>query len=159
MTWFSKRRVENFSLPGEIQYESIQREGKIYSATGESRVPFVSVDDVAQLAFRALDSKHLSSTEHVIMGPQLLSYDEVATVLSRVIGKSIVHVKLEERELTEKLQSSGIPLEDASMLASMDTMIKSGAEEKMYQAGENLTVASITFKDFATQARIIWNHD
>lgn len=70
-TWF----MENFS---EMQhFHTIRDENRIVTATGEGKVPFVSADDIAAIAFRALTDEVPHNTNHLILGSELWSYDEV----------------------------------------------------------------------------------
>lgn len=69
--------TENFS---EMQHMfSIRDEDKIITATGEGKVPFVSADDIAAVAFRALTDEVPHNADHLILGPELWSYDEVSS--------------------------------------------------------------------------------
>jgi festuclavine dehydrogenase len=65
---------ENFT---KLHYHEIMQEGRIYSAAQDGRVPFVSANDIAAVAFHLLTGKKSYNTEHFIRGPDLLSYDEV----------------------------------------------------------------------------------
>ncbi len=58
---------------------TIRDEDKIFSATGEGKVPFVSVDDIAEAAFRALTDDVSHNTDHLILGPELFSHDDVSS--------------------------------------------------------------------------------
>jgi festuclavine dehydrogenase len=69
--------TENFS---EMQHMlSIRDEDKIITATGEGKVPFVSADDIAAVAFHALTDELPHNADHLILGPELWSYDEVSS--------------------------------------------------------------------------------
>lgn len=68
--------AENFSEVGHLP--TIRDQNQIISATGEGKIPFVSADDVAAVAFRALTDEAPHNTEHLILGPALWSYDEVS---------------------------------------------------------------------------------
>ncbi|KAK0499574.1 putative ergot alkaloid A [Armillaria luteobubalina] len=65
---------ENFSKQPR---KPVKPGDNIYSATGEGKVPFVSVEDIAAVAFHALVDLQSHNTDHYIRGPELLSYDEV----------------------------------------------------------------------------------
>ncbi|KAI0381638.1 putative ergot alkaloid A [Hypomontagnella monticulosa] len=152
-TWF----MENFSSPGELQRLSITNESKIYSAAGDGKIPFVSADDIARVGFRALADKKPHNTDHVILGPDLLTYDKVAAILTSVLGRQITHAKLSEAELSQKLQASGMPVEDADMLAGMDTIIKNGAEDRLNHVVEEITGSPPqSFQDFAVREKGAW---
>lgn len=67
--------AENFS---EMEHgHSIRSEDRILTAAGEGKVSFVSADDIAAVAFRALTDEVLHNTDHLILGPELFSYDDV----------------------------------------------------------------------------------
>jgi festuclavine dehydrogenase len=70
-------RAENFSEMAHLY--TIRDEDKIITATGDGKLPFVSADDIATVAFRALTDKVAHNTDHLILGPELLSYDEVSS--------------------------------------------------------------------------------
>jgi festuclavine dehydrogenase len=75
-TWF----MENFSEQQHLL--TIKDDDMIITATGEGRLPFVSAEDIAAVAFRALVDEKSHDTDHLILGPELFSYDEVCKPLS-----------------------------------------------------------------------------
>lgn len=124
-SWF----MENFS---EMEHgHSIRSEDRILTATGEGKVSFVSANDIAAVAFRALTDEVLHNTDHLILGPELFSYDDVAEILTKKLGREITHVKLTEDELADAMTNFGIPGDYASLLAQLDTAIKNGEEERL----------------------------
>lgn len=56
---------------------AINEKDKIYSAAGDGKIPFISADDIARVAFHALTDQKPHNTEHLILGPELLTYDNV----------------------------------------------------------------------------------
>ncbi|KAL2175984.1 uncharacterized protein P884DRAFT_301057, partial [Thermothelomyces heterothallicus CBS 202.75] len=52
--------------------KSIRDEGKVYSATGDGRVPWVSADDTAAVA--------APNTDYLVLGSELLSYADIAAM-------------------------------------------------------------------------------
>jgi len=69
--------IENFSE--EEHMLSVRDEDRIITATGEGKVPFVSADDIAAVAFHALTDEVPHNADHLILGPELWSYDEVSS--------------------------------------------------------------------------------
>jgi len=59
---------------------SIRDRNHIVTATGEGKLPFVSADDIATVAFRALTDEKPHNTDYLILGPELLSYDNVSSL-------------------------------------------------------------------------------
>jgi festuclavine dehydrogenase len=56
---------------------TIKAEGKIYTACGDGKIPFISATDIAAVAFRALTDENSHNTDYRVLGPELLTYDEV----------------------------------------------------------------------------------
>ena len=67
--------MENFSEQQHLP--TIRDQDVIITASGEGKVPFVSADDIAECAFRALTDEKAHNRDHLILGPELLCYDEV----------------------------------------------------------------------------------
>jgi len=79
--------LENFST-GPVSPNSIREHNEIGSVAKDGRVAFVSVDDIAKAASDALLDEKSWNTDRYILGPELLSYDEVRVVSSRRKGAS-----------------------------------------------------------------------
>lgn len=70
---------QDFEQPCHVR--SIKEEGKLYSATGGGKIPWVSADDIAAVAVQALTREDAPNTEYLILGPELLGYDDVSVLL------------------------------------------------------------------------------
>ncbi|MEV7985830.1 NAD-dependent epimerase/dehydratase family protein [Micromonospora sp. NPDC085948] len=143
-SWF----MENFV--GEQPYALSARDhGEIVSATGTARVGFVDPADIAEVAVRALTDPTAHNTDHIITGPEALSYDAVAAILTEAGGRPVRHRAIDAAELAERHSANGIPPDFARFLASLDTAIAAGAEDRTTS-----TVADVTgrtprsFRDF-----------
>jgi festuclavine dehydrogenase len=60
--------------------DSIRDDDKIISATGTASIGFVSCEDIARVAVDCLLGETPHCAEHMIVGPDLLSFDEVAAI-------------------------------------------------------------------------------
>lgn len=56
----------------------VREEGRVYSATGGGKVPWVSKVDIAACAFGALTAAEAPGGDYIILGPELLSYGDVS---------------------------------------------------------------------------------
>jgi festuclavine dehydrogenase len=77
-SWVSKyanARTENFST--WIHESSIRDDSKIFSACGDAKLSFVGAADIARVAFHALTDEKIFNTDIQVVGPDLLTYDEV----------------------------------------------------------------------------------
>lgn len=151
-TWFQQNIAEQPS-----HKESIRSESKIYSATEDGKIPWVSADDIASVAVRALTGEEAPNTEWMVLGPELLSYDEIAKILTEVLGRKIVHVDLSSAELEKRHARFGMPEEYARMMSAMDTAIKFGAENRTNDVIFSVTgTAPKKFRDYAMSVKDVW---
>merc|ERR1712093_447123 len=74
------------------------------------------------------------NTDHLILGPELLSYNDVAALLTTKLNRKITHVSISEEEIVSVFSSIGLAPELVKALAAMDTAIKEGAEDRLNDA-------------------------
>ncbi|CAG8949661.1 hypothetical protein HYFRA_00003979 [Hymenoscyphus fraxineus] len=138
-SWF----MEDFS---EMQHVvSIRDNSQIITAAGDGKLPFVSADDIAAVAFHALTDEKAHNTDHLILGPDLWTYGEVAGLLSKFLNRTVTHVSISEQELAGAMKGFGIESRYADMLAELDTFVKEGREELIFEKGKGV-VEDITGK-------------
>ncbi|MFD7548162.1 NAD(P)H-binding protein [Streptomyces sp. NPDC059816] len=123
-SWF----MQNFT-GDHAHARSIREEGTIRTATGGGRVAFVDADDIADVAVHALTDARVPGTDLVVTGPAALGYDEVATILSEVGGRTVTHRQLTYEQLRDRL-ALAMPVEFAAVLAGLDGDIAAGAEDR-----------------------------
>ncbi|KAH7913742.1 hypothetical protein BJ138DRAFT_1133892 [Hygrophoropsis aurantiaca] len=124
-TWF----MENFSQ--EQHLISIRDEGKIYTASGNGKIPFISAADIAAVAFHTLVDKKLHDKDYRVLGPELLTHDEIAAKLSQGLGRDILHVKLSEEQNVQRYLNLGLPEVYAKFLTSLEIGSADGMEERL----------------------------
>lgn len=151
-------RIENFAEGAHLA--TIKGESKIYTACGDGKIPFIGVKDIAAIAFHALTDEKSHNTDYKMLGPELLTHDQVlfldryfkplrtrhwqpvtqiAERLSDLLGSKIVHVKQTEDERTQSYVNQGLPDDYAKILASAETEIAGGMEEKTNDVIEQVT--------------------
>ncbi|MFI9235487.1 NmrA family NAD(P)-binding protein [Streptomyces sp. NPDC053079] len=133
-SWF----MQNFT-DQHLHADSIRSHGTILTATGDGRVAFVDADDIAAVAVHALTDETLPADDLVITGPEALSYDDVAAVMTKVMGKDVSHRPLTYDQMRDHLAAAGIPEQFAAMLAAMDRAIADGAEDRVTDTVERAT--------------------
>lgn len=142
-SWF----MQNF-VGSTPHARSIRENGAVWTASGDGRVGFVDAEDIAAVAVRALTDEHAPNTDLVLTGPQALSYDDVAAIITEVGGRPVVHRHLTFEQLRDRWAAE-MPLEFAGMLAGMDRAIAGGAEDRTSDAVERITGrAPGTFRAF-----------
>jgi uncharacterized protein YbjT (DUF2867 family) len=143
-SWF----MQNF-VGATPHARSIGEDGTIRTASGSGRVGFVDADDIAAVAVRALTDEQAPNTDLILTGPQTLSYDDVATIITEVTGRAVAHRQLSFEQLRDRWAAE-MPLEFATMLAGLDRAIAGGAEDRTSDTVERLTGRPPgTFRAFA----------
>ena len=132
-SWF----MQNFS---EGQHRApIREEAAIYSATQGSRIGFIDAEDIARCAAELLTMPELENTDHVLTGPQAVSYETVAEVVSRHLGRTIEHRRLTLAALVKRYLDLGFPEDYANALAAMDETIAGGSEDRTTDSVKTIT--------------------
>lgn len=122
--------MQNFTEAGHGH--TIRRQGEIITAAGDGKIGFVDAGDISAVAFHALTGKEPHNTEHIITGPESLSYDEAAAVISRVTGLAVKHSRITEEQLAQSLTAAGVPNDYAEFLADLDRRIRvEGVEDQV----------------------------
>lgn len=132
-SWF----MQNFTGT-HAHARSIRDDGAIWTATEGGRVGFVDAEDIAAVAVRALTDEQAPNTDLVITGPEALSHDDIAAIITEVTGRSVVHRRLSYEQMCDRLTEE-VPGEFAAMLAGMDRAIAGGAEDRVTDIVQRLT--------------------
>lgn len=132
-SWF----MQNFTGT-HVHAQSIREKGIILTATGAGRVGFVDAEDIAAVAVRALTDAKAPNTDLVLTGPEALSYDDVATIITDVTGRPVTHHRLSYEEMRDRLMAE-VPADFAAMLAGMDHAISEGAEDRVTDTVHKVT--------------------
>ncbi|KAF3017887.1 hypothetical protein E8E14_012980 [Neopestalotiopsis sp. 37M] len=151
-SWFQ----ENFSTQ-DHHVKSIKDENKIYSATGTGKIPWVATRDIAAVAHHALTTPQAPNKDFMVLGGRLYTYTELAEIFSKVLGREIAYQELTEKELATRHNSFGVPQEYADVLATLDTNIKNGGEDRMNDVVSSVTGQSPrSFEDFVEKNKAVW---
>jgi uncharacterized protein YbjT (DUF2867 family) len=132
-SWF----MQNFT--GNHYMAEDARVGFLMTSTGDGRVAFVDVEDIAEVAVRALIDEKPHNAAHVITGPQAHTYTEVASILSQASGRAIEHRHVTPPEVRARMVASGVPDDFAEILTMLEDLIRDGAEDRVTQTVQEVT--------------------
>ncbi|TGO22593.1 hypothetical protein BPAE_0162g00290 [Botrytis paeoniae] len=150
-SWF----MDNFITWPYVQ--SIREENKFVSAMSDGQAPFVSASDIARVAMVAPTSKNPPNHDYRVLDPELLNYDEIATKLSKVLGRTIAHVKVTGEERIQMHVSMGLPEDLACYLTSLEVMTANGGEVRRNDMVEKIGGHEPkTFDKFAEENKNLW---
>ncbi|KAJ2912553.1 hypothetical protein MD484_g7850, partial [Candolleomyces efflorescens] len=147
-TWFIENLFNSHSY-------TIRGQGEIISAVPKGRIPFISVEDIAQAAFEYI-TQGSNTKDKLIIGPEALTYDEVAQILTEVIGKPITHKPVSVAEQEARLASFGLSPEYAKFLSSEEGKSDAGTEAALVDQ-ENKFVGNLSVRDVLEKNKAFWS--
>jgi uncharacterized protein YbjT (DUF2867 family) len=100
----------NFFMQNFVNFLSqmIREQGSFYLPTGDGKVSFVDIRDIAAVAVQALTNNNHSKKAYTITGPEAISYEDAARILSEQVGKKISYMNVSEEQTREGMKSMGM---------------------------------------------------
>jgi uncharacterized protein YbjT (DUF2867 family) len=90
------------------------------------------------------------NTDLILTGPESLSYDDLAAILTETSGRAITHKRLDPAGQPAHYEALGVPEASARLLVAMDAIIASGAEDRTTDTVERMTgTPPRSFRGFA----------
>jgi uncharacterized protein YbjT (DUF2867 family) len=143
----------NEFMQGFINFQgtTIKSNNAFYLPAENAKVSFVDARDIAAIAVKALvdGDKHYNKT-YMITGPEALSYDQAAEILSNAIGKKIDYVNITEKETREALKETDMDDWLINTILDLYTAYRKGYASEVSSAVEEVTGRkATTFVEFA----------
>lgn len=131
---------------------TIRAESAFYSASGQARISHVDVRDIAAVAVQALTQAGHDGKAYTLTGPDALTYDELATLLTQATGRTITHVDLPPNELRYGMIDMGMPDEIADRLLDLERYFREGHAARVTDDIRRVTgQAPRTFANYASE--------
>jgi uncharacterized protein YbjT (DUF2867 family) len=111
--------------------QTIRTEAAFYSASGEAKISHVDVRDIAAVAVKALIESTHEGRAYTLTGPEALTYDELATELSKVLGRPISHISLSPSDLRSGMLAEGMPEEIVDRMLDLERYFREGQASRM----------------------------
>ncbi|MGU3497613.1 NmrA family NAD(P)-binding protein [Mycobacterium sp. C31M] len=124
-SWFMSNFVGDHPVAAGL------RDGVLTTATGDGRIGFIDVADIAAVATTILLQADPVSDEYILTGSQALSYAEVCAIYTRLTGRPARHHAVGAAERARQMVDSGLSAEYAHILAGMDERISLGSEDRV----------------------------
>ncbi len=142
----------NSFMQNMINYSShtIQDHGAFYAPMGEGKVSLIDAGDIAHVAFHVLTEAGHENRAYYLSGPEALSPEETATILSSVTNKKITYVDVPAEAAQKSMIDSGMTLEMANVMLELYSINKLGYTAEISNSVEEITGQKPTsFKKFA----------
>jgi NAD(P)H dehydrogenase (quinone) len=121
------------SLPNTV------KSGKWFTASGTGRNPYVGREDLARAAAAALAAEDAANHVYTLTGVEALSVDEIAALVSDVVGSKIEVVHVSEDGLKQGLAAAGVPDFFVPVILSIEANARGGKFDVVTDTIEKLT--------------------
>ncbi len=122
--------------------------GKWYVARGQGRSAHVSREDCARAAAAVLLGGPKGKRIVEVAGPEALTADEIAAIVSDVTGRPLEAVHVDDAGLIAGMVAAGLPQPVAALFASFDTAVRIGHADVKSQIEELTGKAPQSLRDF-----------
>ena len=141
----------NLYMQGLLGFRSsIVSQGRFFAPAGDAKVSAVDVRDIAEVAALALTQSGHEGRTHDITGPQALTHFEMASLLSKVLGRPITYVDVPEAAMRDILLGLGMPEWQAEGLIEDYAHYRRGEASTLSSTVRDLTGHQPhSFEDFA----------
>jgi uncharacterized protein YbjT (DUF2867 family) len=133
---------------------SIRTRGVFAQQATDAPISFADVRDVARVAARVLTSAGHDARAYEITGPEALTYEDAAGVLSRVLQRPVRFVGMSDDEARAALTGRGLPGFHVDLLIEVGRAYRHGGAERVTPAVRELTGRDpISFEQFVRDHR------
>lgn len=103
-------RPHYFMQNMETMHAAFIKESNMFAQyLGDARIPMVDARDIAKAAFYCLTSDDFNNETHYITGPRAISFADVASALSKSLGRNIQYVPLSYEDQAAGFKAAGLP--------------------------------------------------
>lgn len=120
---------------------TIRTQSAFYLPMGDGKVSVVDTCDVAAVAATLLTKGGHEGKSYELTGPEALSNDQVAAILSKVAGRKITYVNVSDEDARQGMKDAGMPEWLINALMELYSTNKAG-----YTAAVSAVVEQVTGK-------------
>jgi uncharacterized protein YbjT (DUF2867 family) len=145
----------NFFMQNFVNFfsQSIKEQSAFYLPAGDGKVSFVDVRDIASVAVEALTKNNggrYYGKAYNITGPDAISYDDVARILSEQLRKKISYVNISEDDARKGMKDTAWDEWTINYMMELFNIIRMGYLSEVSSVTEEVTGRSaISLSQFA----------
>jgi len=123
---FTFLRPSGFMINALAWADAIRGHARVESSTGEGKIAFIHLDDIADVAAAALTGDPHGGRAWSITGPEALSYREMAQKIGNAIGRQVSYAAISDVEERARWSARGEPEESIDYHLSIFRAIRAG---------------------------------
>ena len=136
------------------QAEYVIKEGVIYSASGDGKIPYVDGRDVAAVAVATLTTPGHVGKKYVLTGSEAMSYRQAAEIIGAVIGKPVRFIDESPDEARARRVREGVPPAVIESILAIAAYQRAGGKTVTITS----TIAELTGRPPRTVAEFVREH-
>lgn len=119
--------------------DMIRGDSKFVAAMGDARISLVDAQDVGAVCAALLRDGVHRERRIAVTGPQALSFGEIATVMSELLGRRINYVNAPEQSIRENMTRLGRPAWVVDNVLGLQAAYRTGRWEETTQSVDAIT--------------------
>ena len=141
-TWFAQNFTEGVFRPDDA----------LVAPAGDGRVPFIDVQDIADVAAATLTGEGHAGSAYELSGPRALDFGEVAATLAEHAGRPVAYVDADPADWERGAVAAGLPPDYAAMLGMLHQLVRAGHEAVVSDGVEHVLGRPATsFEEWAAR--------
>ena len=153
--WFNQNFSENFLLEPVLQ-------GHIALPYAEMKIPFVDVNDIAEVALKALTEDEHNGKIYELTGSEALTFEGAVGEIARATGRDIQFTGISVSAYIDALRSQGVPEDFLWLIEYLFTEVLGNPanSEITNDIEEVLKRKPVSFREYAekTAATGVWSN-
>ncbi len=139
----------------------IVRDDRIHLPAGRGRVAFIDTRDIGEVAAEVFaDPSRHRGRGYTLTGPEALTFDEVAAMLTRTLGRPITYQPASVLGYARHLRAQGLPLAQVAVQTVLHTGLRRGDAETVDPTLEQLLGRpGRTLDDYVREHASTWARD
>ena len=137
--------MQTFTL---FAWDMIERAGVISNPTGDGGMPLVDLRDVAKVAVKAFTEPGHSGKTYDLTGPEVLTGDDMAALLERVLGRPITYLPAAPGPFALMMRLLGVPATPREHVVKIMQMTREHRFERVHTTLAELGVPPTSYEDF-----------
>ncbi|MEM9194611.1 MAG: SDR family oxidoreductase [Myxococcota bacterium] len=130
-TWFSQNFQSYWGEP--------LKHGVIPLPAGDSRTAFLDTRDISNAALAVLNDDSRDGTAWELTGPEALTYEDAARVLSEATGRTIRYQNVSDDEFRTQLLGAGMADDYVGLLLNLFAAVRAGGASAVLDTVQTLT--------------------
>lgn len=148
--WF----MQNFN---SFWIEGILKDQNIYFPGGDAVASFIDSRDISATIAEVLTTDRFNNQEFNLTGSEAISHDQVAKLMTDVLGKKINYVDVDPNDFLKSLLSAGLPEDYSNFLLYIAGALREGHASAINENVKEITGKDpILFKNYVQDYKEAW---